>query len=118
MYGEGEIIIGTNSYIGNRGAIYSAKNHIVKIGDNVSISHNVRIYTQNRNPKFILGDFEAEKYISGNVEIGDNSWIGANVFINQGVKIGKNVIIGANAVVTKDFGDNVIIGGVPAKIIG
>ena len=33
------------------------------------------------------------------------------------IKIGDNVAIGANAVVNKDFGDNVTIAGVPAKVV-
>lgn len=49
--------------------------------------------------------------------IGDNVVIGAGARIIGGVKIGNNVIIGANAVVTKDFPDNCVIAGVPAKII-
>lgn len=50
-------------------------------------------------------------------KIGDNVSIGAGAKIIGGVTIGDNVVIGANAVVTKDFPDNVVIGGVPAKFI-
>lgn len=32
--------------------------------------------------------------------------------------VGNNVVVAAGAVVTKQFGDGVIVGGVPAKIIG
>lgn len=35
----------------------------------------------------------------------------------MGVTIGSNVIIAAGAVVTKDVPDNVLAGGVPAKIL-
>lgn len=35
-----------------------------------------------------------------------------------GSSVVSNVVIGAGAVVTGNFGDNIIIGGVPAKIIG
>lgn len=56
-------------------------------------------------------------YKYGNVEIGDNCWIGANVFINPGVKIGDFVVIGANSVVTKDIPSYSIAVGSPAKII-
>ena len=51
------------------------------------------------------------------VKIGNNVWIGDNVCIMPGVTLGNNVIVGANAVVTKSFSDNVVIAGVPAKII-
>ena len=49
--------------------------------------------------------------------VGDNCYFGLNVKVFGNVRIGNNVTIGANAVVTKDIPDNVIVGGVPAKII-
>lgn len=33
------------------------------------------------------------------------------------LEVGNNVKIGANAVVNKSFPDNVIIGGIPAKVL-
>ena len=49
--------------------------------------------------------------------IGNNVWIGANSIVLDGVTLGNNVIVAAGAVVSKDFGDNCIIGGVPARVI-
>ncbi len=40
---------------------------------------------------------------------------GAKVFGN--VHLGDNAIVGANAVVTKDVGENAVVGGIPAKVI-
>lgn len=51
------------------------------------------------------------------VTIGNDVWIGRRVMIMPGVTIGNGVIIGAGAVVTKNVLDNVVVGGVPAKII-
>ena len=51
------------------------------------------------------------------VTIGNDVWIGGNVTILPGVKIGNNVVVAAGAVVTKDVPDNVVVGGVPARII-
>ena len=71
----------------------------------------------------------ADVMIGPNVTIGGRSGhyevpvIGDRVEISTGakvlgpIKIGNNVIIGANAVVIKDVPDNVIVAGVPAKII-
>ncbi len=53
----------------------------------------------------------------GPVIIEDNVWIGEGVSILSNVTIGKNSIIGANSVVTRSFGENSIIAGVPAKLI-
>lgn len=56
--------------------------------------------------------------LCGRVIVGENSWIGANATINPRIKIGKNSIVGSGAVVTKDTPDNVILAGVPARVIG
>ncbi len=40
-----------------------------------------------------------------------------NVTITPGVTIGENSVVAAGAVVTKDVPANVIVGGVPAKVI-
>lgn len=53
----------------------------------------------------------------GPVVIGSNVWLGDNVIIVGPVRIGDGVVIGANSVVTRDVPSNVIVGGVPAKII-
>lgn len=49
--------------------------------------------------------------------IGNHCFIGAGSKILGGVKIGNNVTIAPNAVVVKDVPDNVVVGGVPAKIL-
>lgn len=55
--------------------------------------------------------------LCGNVHVGEGSWIGAGATVIPGVKIGKWSIIGAGASVIKDVPDNVIMAGVPAKIL-
>ncbi len=111
LYGEGEIHIGDNTYISSFTTIQAYKECKVIIGNNCSISHNVKIYTMNRNPVDII---EAKSNISlktGDVIIGNNCWIGANVFIKEGVSIASNCVVGANSVVTKDISANSIYAG-------
>ena len=55
--------------------------------------------------------------ISGNVSIGNSSMIGTGVQILQNLTLGEACKVGAGAVVTKSFGDNVTIVGIPAKEI-
>ena len=51
------------------------------------------------------------------VKIGNRVWIGAHAAILAGVTIGDNAVVAAGAVVTKDVPANVVVGGIPAKII-
>ena len=72
-----------------------------RIGNNAKIFQQVTIgYNEDKLP--IIGD---------NVEV----CCGAKVI--GGVTIGNNVMIGAQALVVKDVEDNVVVGGVPAKLL-
>lgn len=51
------------------------------------------------------------------IHIKKNAWIGANATILQGVTIGENSVVAAGSVVSNDVPDNVVVGGIPAKII-
>ena len=87
----------------------------VTMGDNVWIAPNTLITTINHpiSPK----GRRQHLGISKPVKIGNDVWIGGNATILPGVTIGNNVIVAAGAVVTHDVPDNVIVGGVPAKVI-
>ena len=51
------------------------------------------------------------------ITIGDNFWAGGGVTVLPGVTLGNNVVAGAGAVITKSFGDNVVLAGNPARVI-
>ncbi len=116
LYGEGEIVCGENSYIGDRSTLHAAEGCKLIIGDGCQISSNVRIFTQTA---IADADFSQKPVPSkrGDVCIGNYCWIGANVLINPGVTIGENSVVGANSVVSKDIPAREIWGGVPAKLI-
>ena len=87
----------------------------IRIGDNVMLGPNCQLLTP-------LHPLDAIERISGleygaPITIGDNVWLGGGATILPGVTLGDNVVVGAGAVVTKSFGDNVVIAGNPAKII-
>lgn len=121
IIGCSQISIGKNVVIRPgvqmHGETNTLKNSIV-IEDNVLIGCGVHFYVENHsylNPNIPIinqGHFNAKK-----ITVKNGAWIGANSIILPGVTIGKNTVVAAGAVVTKSFGDYVIIGGVPAKVI-
>lgn len=119
LYGEGEIYLGDQSYMGSYSTMQAGAGCKIIVGNKCMISHNVRMYTCTPLPDqdFIDGGSEKLKNKIGDIIIGDGVWIGVNVFINPGVSIENNSIIGANSVVTKDVEANSIVGGVPARLI-
>jgi serine acetyltransferase len=75
-----------------------------KIGDNVTIMHNVMIGNNMKNIKCPV--------------ISDGVFIGVGAKIIGDVFLAKNIKVGANAVVTKSISEeNITLVGVPAQII-
>jgi acetyltransferase-like isoleucine patch superfamily enzyme len=105
------ITVGKNVFI-NSGCRFQDQGGIT-IGDGSLIGHNVVLATLNHDndPK------KRSTLYPAPIVIGKNVWIGANATVVPGVIIGDGAIIAAGAVVTKDVPENVIVGGVPAKMI-
>ena len=104
------VTFGKNVFI-NHSAVLSASGGI-EFQDGVAVAPGVRIATINH-------DFNNRHtiYTYGKVTVKKNVWIGIGATICPGVTIGENSVVAAGAVVTKDVPDNVVVGGVPAKII-
>ena len=49
--------------------------------------------------------------------VGDNVLIGANAVVIEGVQIGSGSVVAAGAIVTQDVPENVVVAGVPARVI-
>lgn len=82
----------------------------IVVNGKVKVGRNCRIH--------VCVNIGASKWDSNSVPvIGDNCYIGPGAKLYGNITIGNNVSIGANSVVNKSFPDNVVIAGVPAKII-
>lgn len=87
----------------------------VRIGKNCLIAPQVGIYTATHplDPT----ERSSGRELAAPITIGDDCWIGGHATINPGVTLGNNVVVAAGAVVTRSFGDNVVLAGVPARVI-
>ena len=94
LLGEGKIIIGKNTYLGEECILHSTQGFVIRIGENVRISHYVYMYTKNYHPKY-------KSYVCGNIYIGNNCLIGSKAFIKHGVHIDDNTLIKANSVIKR-----------------
>ena len=105
------IKFGKNIFI-NIGVMFTDLGGIT-IEDKVLIGPGAKLLSVNHS----IDPEKRRGIIASPILIKENAWIGANATILPGVTVGKNSIVAAGAVVTEDAPDNVIVGGVPAKII-
>ena len=101
-----------NSFVSYMKDFLSPTKRPLRIGNNVSIAGEVRIYTMQHDiddPDF--------KEVEAAVIIDDYVAIGTRVTILPGVHIGKGAVVASGAVVTKDVEPYTVVGGVPAVFI-
>ena len=92
----------------------------IHIHNNVAVASNVTFICHDVMHK-VFNNLDTEKKIKkkyGCIEIMDNVFIGSNSTVLHDVRIGPNAIVAAGSVVTKDVPPGVIVGGVPARVIG
>ncbi|SJZ69048.1 tetrahydrodipicolinate N-acetyltransferase [Pilibacter termitis] len=51
------------------------------------------------------------------VIVHDGVLVGANAVVVEGVEIGKNSVVAAGAIVLEDVPENVVVGGIPARVL-
>jgi len=110
------INIGNSVYIGSRACITGINK--ITIGDYCVISEDVYIsdHMHGVNPE--NGPIARQALISkGEVNVGENTFLGFRVSVLPGVSLGKNCVVGAHSVVTHSFPDYSMIAGIPARLI-
>lgn len=113
IYCSGHLVFGRNCWVGANLVVRG--NGTVIIGDNVDIGPDVTFLTGTHH----IGGVErrAGRGYSCTIMVGDGCWIGArSTFLNE-IDIGNSTVIAAASCVCKNVPKNVIVGGVPAKVI-
>ena len=92
------IVIGENSNVQEGTTLHTDHGCPLIIGDNVTVGHQAMLH---------------------GCIIGDGSLIGIQAVVLNDAKIGRNCLVGAGSLVTegKEFPDNSLILGAPAKVV-
>jgi acetyltransferase-like isoleucine patch superfamily enzyme len=105
------IRIGKNVFINHACSFLDMGGIILE--DDVLIGPKVNLITENHP----MDPAERRALIAKPILIKRKAWIGAGATILPGVTVGENAIVAAGAVVSRDVPDNVVVGGIPARII-
>lgn len=113
-YGVG-FSIGNNSGIGRFTEFGSSGG--ITIGNDVIMGSYISFHSENHNFEDTSQLIRLQGVTSKGIKLGNNIWVGAKVTFLDGSEVGDNSVVAAGAVVKGVFPNNVIIGGVPAKIL-
>lgn len=94
----------------------STEPYLIRIGSHCSITANVNLITHDGGC-WVFRENAPHLDIIAPIVLGDNVYVGIGATILPGVTIGSNVVIGAAAVVTRDIPSDVVVAGVPARVI-
>lgn len=110
--------VGRNSHINHNCCLWAGERSKVVLGNDVLMGPGVCLFTVNHNTTKGSPMMWQER-TEADIVVGDDVWLGANSVVTAGTRIANGVIVAAGAVVTKDVTEeDVIVGGVPARIIG
>lgn len=106
---------GNNVFVGHGVTISSHQN--IEIGNDCLIAEYVSIYDNDHETQSITMPISKQGYITKPCIIGEGCWIGAGAKILRGAGLGKHSILGAGSVLRKALPEQVLAGGVPARMI-
>jgi acetyltransferase-like isoleucine patch superfamily enzyme len=107
------LVIGNNCHIG-KNCFFDLRDKI-EIDDNVVVSMNVCFITHiDMNKSSLRANYPAHHMP---VKLDKDVYVGTGSTILMGVKVGKRAVIAAGAIVNKGVECDMVVGGVPAKII-
>ena len=115
----GRVTIGRNVGIWF-GAVLRGDTEPISIGDDSNVQEHSIMHTDAGYPVTVgVGCTIGHRALLHGCTVGDNTLIGMGAVILNGARIGSNCLVGAGALVTenKEFPDNSLIIGSPAKAI-
>lgn len=111
-----ELSIGERTFVGHHSHLACTEDGSkLQVGGDGMISSYVQVRTGDSHS---IVDMEGNRTNKAqSVSIGNHCWLGEGSKVLKGVTLEGDDIVSTGAIVTKSFGRNLLLGGVPAKII-
>ena len=112
----GVVSFGDDTHV-QPGCYFMAFHGSIRVGRDVQIAPNCAFYPYEHGTEAGRPMREQPLRSSGDIEIGDDAWLGYGVIVLEGVSIGAGAVVGAGSVVTKSLPPGAIAVGSPARVV-
>lgn len=113
IFSTGCLDIGEDCWIGKNLTVNG--NGKVRIGSNCDIAPEVTFQTGSH--KIGTHEHRAGDGYNADIVIGDGCWLGVRTTLLAGVSVGDGSVVAACACVTKSVNEDMLVGGIPAKVM-
>ena len=111
-----EILIGSHTSLCGKAHFAAIEGTKIHIGDNCLFSSDLHFRTGDSHSILSMQGERINK--SQDIIIDDHVWVGTKVTCLKGVHVARDTVVAATTTLCKDYdAPNVIIGGVPGRII-
>lgn len=116
IYGQMNLHIGNNCFIGHEALIFGAKGSTITIEDYAKLGSRTIVVTGTHRFSTDGNCIEKEGTYK-NVKICKGAVVSTGSIVLPGVTVGKMAHVAAGSIVTKDVGEYMRVGGAPARVI-
>lgn len=112
----GSVSFGADAHV-QPGCYFVAVERSIRVGRNAQIAPNCAFYPYEHGTAAGIPIHEQPLRSEGDIDIGDDAWLGFGVVVLAGVSIGAGTVVGAGSVVTRSLPPGTVAVGSPARVV-
>lgn len=113
---DSEVIVGANVSTTSIVAMSAVEGAAIHLGDDVMIASDNELRADDGHPIFDVRTGRRVN-VSRSIVVGDHVWLARRAVCLGGAFVGSGSVVGYGAIVTGQFPNNVVLAGVPAKVV-
>lgn len=113
---DSKVVVGTNVSTTSIVTMSAVEGTTIRIGDDAMLASENELRADDGHPIF---DVRTGKRVnvSRSIVIGDHVWLARRAVCLGGARVGAGSVVGYGAIVTGQFPNNVVLAGVPARVV-
>lgn len=111
---DSSVLVGRNVSTTSSVAMSAVEGTTIRIGDDVMFASENELRADDGHPIFDVRTGDRVN-VSRSITVGNHVWLARRAVLLGGASVGDGSVVGYGAVVTRQFTNNVVVAGVPAR---